>query len=49
MGICGNRVQGYGVQDIWATKFILFCVTLNLSDNLTETPIMKNSNEVHRY
>ena len=24
-------------------KFILFCVTLNLSDNLTETPNVKNS------
>ena len=26
------------------TKFILFCITLGLSDNLTETPNMKNSN-----
>ena len=26
-------------------KFILFCVTLDLSDNLTETPNVKNSNE----
>ena len=25
-------------------KFILFCVTLDLSDNLTEMGIMKNSN-----
>ena len=25
-------------------KFILFCVTLDLSDNLTETRIVKNSN-----
>ena len=27
------------------TKFILFCVTLDLSDNLTETRIVKNSIE----
>ena len=25
-------------------KFILFCVNLDLSDNLTETPNVKNSN-----
>ena len=27
------------------TNFILFCVTLDLSDNLTEIRIVKNSNE----
>ena len=26
------------------TKFILFCVTLDLSDNLTEMRVVKNSN-----
>ena len=30
------------------TKFILFCVTLNLSDNLTETRIVKNWTEDKR-
>ena len=42
------RSGGPGFQPHWGqflTKFILpsFCVTLNLSDNLTETPIVKNS------
>ena len=33
-----------GLKPHWAflMKFILFCVTLDLSDNLTEMPIMKN-------
>ena len=30
--------------DNFLTKFILCCVTLNLSDNLTEMRIVKNSN-----
>ena len=30
-------------------KFILFCVALDLSDNLAETCIMKNSNEVTEF
>ena len=40
------RSGGPGFQPHWGqflTKFILFCVTLNLSDNLTKTPNVKNS------
>ena len=34
--------------DNFLTKFILFCVALDLSDNLTETCIVKNSIWTHR-
>ena len=42
------RSGGPGFNPHWGqflTKFFLFCVTLNLSDNLTETPIVKNSKD----
>ena len=46
------RSGGPGFKPHWGKilmKFILFCVTLDLSDNLTETCIVKNSNVYIQY